>query len=172
MVGGATEVGVDEGVEVEGDQMSTSFDCEAVGGCGEETASRSVCTGVTCLTIEPVDALLDWIASASTGSAVSAPLLNSNPTPAPAPAPAPFSALPPTTPVSTAISLPLKSSIMFLNTCASYAGAGKIELCLRLTRFASDPGVATPLSDIELRDDSECAASCSSGVRSFCCEEV
>lgn len=160
------EVVVDEGGEV--DQMSTSFDCDAAGGCEEETASRSVCTGVRCLAlIEVVDALA---ASASACPTASAPLSSNNPAVAPV---APFSP-PPVAPLaSTAMSFPLKSSRMFRKTCASYAGAGKIELCLRLTRFASDPGVAIPLSDIELREDpcALCAASCSSGVRSLCWPE-
>ncbi len=47
------------------------------------------------------------------------------------------------------MSFPLKSSMMFFSTLASYAGEGRIELCLRLSRLASDPGVVVPPSDIE-----------------------
>lgn len=54
--------------------------------------------------------------------------------------------------VSTAMSLPLKSSMMFRSTCASYAGAGRTD-CLFFSRLVSEPGVAMPLSFREAREE-------------------
>ena len=168
---GVEGAGVDAGVGsgCGSDQMSTSFGAQVCeGGEVVESESRSVCTGVTYNPV-PIEELADIPSCASPcppRSSGSLPMSNKPPFSLPAPATV--------GPVveSTAMSLALKSSRMVLSTCASYAGVGSTELCLRWTRLLSEPGDAAP-SDIELGLGAlvELIPSPRRGVRS-CCSPV